>query len=83
MASTYKQLEPTSFNSLSPSCEQGFEYSRCNNPTRPVLEQSLACLENAKYSLSFGSGISAITTLIYLMKYGDHLVTVVLIYYFN
>ena len=50
----------------------GFEYSRTGNPTRNALEQCLAALEDAKHCLSFSSGLGAETTLLFLLKPGDH-----------
>jgi cystathionine gamma-lyase len=53
----------------------GYEYSRTDNPTRTVLQQKLASLENAKYALGFSSGLGAETTvLLSLVKSGDHIV---------
>jgi cystathionine gamma-lyase len=53
----------------------GYEYSRTDNPTRTALQQKLARLENAKYALTFSSGLGAETTLILsLVKTGDHVV---------
>lgn len=75
LSSTFMQTEATSF-SISANTDEGFEYGRLGNPSRHVLEVALASLENGKYALSFASGISAITTLIYLLKSGDHIVTV-------
>jgi len=36
----------------------GFDYSRAVNPTRSVLEETVALLEHGKYGLAFSSGIS-------------------------
>ena len=53
----------------------GFEYSRTGNPTRYALEKRLAELENAKFGLTFASGLAAETTLLLsLLKSGDHVV---------
>jgi cystathionine gamma-lyase len=45
----------------SPGVHKGYEYSRSHNPTRTRLEECLASLENAKYSVVTASGISAAT----------------------
>ena len=50
---------------------KGFEYSRTDNPTRRALETCLSALEGAKHSLSFASGMAAITTLAMTLKQGD------------
>src|SRR5512136_1191627 len=53
----------------------GYEYSRTGNPTRYALEQKLAAIEGAKYSLAFSSGLGAETTVcLTLLKSGDHVV---------
>ena len=50
---------------------KGFEYSRTDNPTRRALETCLSALEGSKHSLTFGSGMGAITTLAMTLKQGD------------
>jgi len=50
---------------------KGFEYSRTDNPTRRALETCLSALEGSKQSLTFGSGMGAITTLAMTLKQGD------------
>lgn len=53
----------------------GYEYTRCQNPTRKALETKLAAIENAAYGLVFASGMAAETTLLTAMlKSGDHIV---------
>ncbi|SDU96883.1 cystathionine gamma-lyase [Microlunatus sagamiharensis] len=37
----------------------GYEYSRSGNPTRTVLEQTLASLEGGRHGLAFASGLAA------------------------
>ena len=55
--------------------EQGFIYTRLNNPTNDVLEQRLAALEGGIGAAVFASGASAISTaLLTLLKTGDHIV---------
>jgi cystathionine gamma-synthase len=52
----------------------GFDYSRCQNPTRKELEDSMALFEHGKYGLAFSSGMGAISTLIKFFKPGDHII---------
>lgn len=53
----------------------GFIYTRLNNPTTDVLEQRLAALEGGIAAVATASGTSAIaTTLLTLLKAGDHIV---------
>ena len=55
--------------------EPGFIYTRLNNPTNDVLEQRLAALEGGIAAVVTASGASAITTtLLTLLKSGDHVV---------
>jgi O-acetylhomoserine (thiol)-lyase len=55
--------------------EAGFIYTRLNNPTNDVLEQRLAALEGGIGAVVTASGASAIsTTLLTLLKAGDHIV---------
>ncbi len=53
---------------------KGYEYSRTHNPTRTVLQNNLAALENAKHGLCFSSGMGAIDTIIKLLNPGDEVV---------
>lgn len=53
----------------------GFIYSRLNNPTIDVLEQRIAALEGGIGAVATSCGTSAIsTTLLTLLKPGDHIV---------
>lgn len=55
--------------------EAGFIYTRLNNPTNDVLEQRLAALEGGIGAVVTASGASAIsTTLLTLLRSGDHIV---------
>lgn len=55
--------------------EPGFIYTRLNNPTNDVLEQRLAALEGGIGSVVTASGTAAIaTTLLTLLRAGDHIV---------
>jgi len=51
---------------------KGFEYARTQNPTRTALEKNIAALENARFGFAFASGMSAIDTVLKLVKAGDH-----------
>lgn len=50
----------------------GYCYSRCGNPTRLELENTIALLEGGKKTMAFSSGMAAITTLLKLLRAGDH-----------
>lgn len=53
---------------------KGFEYARTSNPTRLALERNLAVLEKGQMAFAFASGMSAITTTLFLLKQGDHVI---------
>ncbi|UYW01362.1 O-acetylhomoserine aminocarboxypropyltransferase/cysteine synthase [Flavobacterium agricola] len=55
--------------------KSGYIYTRLNNPTTDVLEQRLAALEGGIAAVATASGAAAIsTTLLTLLKSGDHIV---------
>ena len=55
--------------------EPGFIYTRFNNPTNDILEQRLAALEGGVAAVATASGQSAVaTTLLVMLKSGDHIV---------
>src|SRR5215472_11207593 len=57
-----------------PGKEGKYVYSRTANPTRDALERSLASLEEGKVGLAFSSGLAASTTVLMLLRKGDHVV---------
>jgi cystathionine beta-lyase/cystathionine gamma-synthase len=65
--STYAQIEL--------GRDKGFDYARSINPTRLALERSLAALEGGQSAYAFASGMAAITTVMMLLKAGDHVVS--------
>lgn len=52
----------------------GYDYTRSGNPTRKVLEESIAALEEGCAGFAFASGMAAITAVLMLYRVGDHLV---------
>ncbi len=58
----------------SPGVHKGWEYSRTHNPTRKAYENCIANLESAKYGFAFASGCAATTTIMHMLKSGDHVV---------
>lgn len=55
--------------------EPGYIYTRLNNPTNDILEQRLAALEGGIGAVVTASGTGAIaTTLLTLLRAGDHIV---------
>jgi cystathionine gamma-lyase len=58
----------------SPGVHRGYEYSRTHNPTRKAYEACLANLEGGKHGFAFASGCAASTTVLHLLKAGDHVI---------
>ena len=53
---------------------KGYEYARTQNPTRAALEGNLAAMENGKAAFGFASGMAATSTVMTLLRSGDHVV---------
>lgn len=66
LTSTYAQS--------SPGVHKGYEYSRTHNPTRRAYETCVANLEQARFGFAFASGCAGATTVMHLLKAGDHVV---------
>lgn len=66
MTSTYAQEELGK--------HKGYEYGRTHNLTRAALEKNVATLEKCDYGIAFSSGLSAIHSLMMLLKSGDHVI---------
>jgi len=64
----------TSFKWNSVEDDGGYEYSRTANPTRTVLEEQLAQLENGQYCSTHSTGMAAATAVAHLFKQGDHVI---------
>ena len=58
----------------SPGVHKGWEYSRTHNPTRKAFENCLASLEDGKFGFGFASGCAATTTVLHMLKQGDHVI---------
>ncbi|MFH1169620.1 MAG: PLP-dependent aspartate aminotransferase family protein [Chloroflexota bacterium] len=54
---------------------RGYDYSRTANPTRRVLEDTIARLEGGKAGFAFATGMAAEATAIHLLKAGDHVIS--------
>lgn len=54
---------------------RGFDYSRTNNPTRKVLQDTIAQLEGGKAGFAFATGMAAEATVLHLLKAGDHIIS--------
>ena len=52
----------------------GFDYTRSANPTREILENNLATIEGGRFGTCFSSGMSAVDSVLKLLKKGEHVV---------
>ena len=73
-AITVPIYQTSTFAQIEPGVHKGYDYSRTDNPTRTALQKALASLESAKYCLAFSSGMGAETTVMLLLKQGDHVI---------
>ncbi|MBE0479379.1 MAG: PLP-dependent transferase [Dehalococcoidia bacterium] len=53
---------------------RGYDYSRTSNPTRKELELTIAALEGAGHGFAFATGMAAESTVMHLLKQGDHVI---------
>jgi methionine-gamma-lyase len=54
---------------------EGYAYGRTKNPTQTILEERIADLEGAEAALAVGSGMGAISALMWtLLNAGDHVI---------
>ncbi|MEO5591936.1 MAG: PLP-dependent aspartate aminotransferase family protein [Chitinophagaceae bacterium] len=66
--------QTSTFVQEAPGVNKGYDYARTNNPTRTVLEQLLAQLENGHTGVAFSSGLAAIDAVVKLLKSGDEII---------
>jgi len=67
--------QTSTYVQAAPGDHKGYEYARSKNPTRTVLQNNIAALENAKYGICFSSGMGAIDTVIKLLQPGDEVIS--------
>jgi cystathionine beta-lyase len=51
-----------------------YDYTRSGNPTRTIVEQQIAKLEEGKAAFAFSSGMAALNAVIGLLHTGDHII---------
>ena len=54
---------------------KGYDYTRSGNPTRAGLEENIASLEGGVGCSVTATGMAAITTMLFFLKPGDHIIT--------
>jgi cystathionine beta-lyase len=68
--------QTSTFVQEAPGVHKGFDYARTNNPTRKILEDLIATLENGANGYAFASGLAAIDAVVKLLETGDEIVAV-------
>ncbi len=68
--------QTSTFVQEAPGIHRGFDYARSNNPTRKVLEDLIAGLENGTAGFAFASGLAAIDAVVKLLNTGDEILAV-------
>ena len=68
-------FQTSTYVQSAPGEHQGFEYARTHNPTRRVLQENIASLENGTYGIAFGSGMAAMDALMRLLEPGDEIIS--------
>jgi cystathionine beta-lyase/cystathionine gamma-synthase len=66
--------QTSTFVQEAPGNNKGYEYARSQNPTRKALETALASIENARFALSYSSGVAASDAVIRLLLPGDEVI---------
>lgn len=67
-------FQTSTYVQSAPGKHKGFEYARSQNPTRKVLEEALAVIENGKFGLAFSSGVAATDAVVKLLNPGDEVI---------
>ncbi|HRW76398.1 MAG TPA: PLP-dependent transferase, partial [Saprospiraceae bacterium] len=67
--------QTSTYVQAAPGDHKGYEYARTQNPTRRVLEQNLAALENGADGICFGSGLAAMDAVLKLLRSGDEVIS--------
>jgi len=68
--------QTSTFIQEAPGVNKGFDYARSNNPTRKVLEDVIAQLEEGHGGFAFATGLAAIDAVLKLLSAGDEIVAV-------
>jgi cystathionine gamma-lyase len=64
----------TTFVQDGPGEHRGYHYGRAGNPTRTVLESTLAKLEGASHAYSFASGCAATSAMLLTLSKDSHII---------
>ncbi len=67
-------FQTSTYVQSAPGEHQGYAYARSQNPTRTVLENNLAALENGAMAICYSSGMAAMDAVLRLLSPGDEVV---------
>lgn len=73
-AVTFPIYQATAYRHPKLGQSTGFDYIRTKNPTRQVLEDSIAELESGDAGFACSSGMAALQTIFAMFSQGDHLI---------
>ena len=68
--------QTSTFVQEAPGENKGYDYARSNNPTRQVLENIIAELEEGQAASAFASGLAAIDAVVKLLESGNEILAV-------
>src|ERR1700754_3346380 len=68
--------QTSTFVQDAPGVNKGYDYARTGNPTRAVLERTVAELERGTTGIAFASGLAAIDAVVKLLQAGDEILAV-------
>lgn len=68
-------FQTSTYVQSAPGEHKGYAYARSQNPTRTVLENNLAALENGAMGVCFSSGLAAMDAVLKLLSPGDEVVS--------
>ncbi len=66
--------QTSTFVQEAPGVNKGYDYARSNNPTRKVLEDLVATLEEGTAGFAFASGLAAIDAVLKLLSADDEII---------
>ncbi len=68
--------QTSTFVQEKPGVNKGYDYARSGNPTRKVLEDVVAKMENGHSAFAFATGLAAIDSVAKLLSSGDEIIAV-------
>src|SRR6187200_2648610 len=67
--------QTSTYVQAAPGDHKRYEYVRTQNPTRTVLQDNIAALENGNHGLCFSSGLGATDAIMKLFQPGDEIIS--------